>query len=180
MRDLPESVHAGIRAARAMDRDLRLRDFCERGLDEILHRVPADLALPAGKRRAVVGDGELEALRASCWLIVDSWEMESRLRRAFYRRKRREGRGLLRFLRVLLFKNTFHRRQQRERRAARRLLPSCSPFPLVKKSQHRAAAGLGVEPALQDHLRRGLVDDAALLVRLAAGFAQGTLRGDGG
>jgi hypothetical protein len=48
-----------------VNRDLRLRDARERGLDEILHRVAAGLALPAGKRRAVVGDGEPEALRAS-------------------------------------------------------------------------------------------------------------------
>ena len=43
-----------------------------------------------------------------------------------------------------------------------------------------AQHGLGVEPALQDHLRGDLVDDGAALFDVAAVFVEDALGGDGG
>ena len=55
MRDLPERMHAGIRAAGSLQPDRLFRHLFKRAHDEILHRVSAGLRLPAivmaGRRR---------------------------------------------------------------------------------------------------------------------------------
>src|SRR5579871_4847967 len=61
MRHLPERMHAGIGAARAMHTHIGAAGRLDRSLECALHRRMIGLKLPAGKRRAVIFDGELVA-----------------------------------------------------------------------------------------------------------------------
>ena len=90
--------------------------MAKRCFQVILDRVAVRLALPAGKRRAVVGDDEFQPVRHLLWRrIVERLELTARTLRA-------------------------------------------------------------IEIALQDHLRRDLIDEAARSSRLLAGIAQGAIR----
>src|SRR5262249_20131223 len=60
-RDLPECVHPGVRAPRAVYRNRRALEFRERVLEQALYRFSLGLPLPADEPGAVVGDGELES-----------------------------------------------------------------------------------------------------------------------
>src|ERR1700741_586167 len=61
MRDPPGAMHAGIGAAGAMHATLGARNRLRRRLQRALHGRVIGLELPAGKRPAVVFDGELVA-----------------------------------------------------------------------------------------------------------------------
>ena len=56
MRDLPQRMHAGVGAARAMDANLLAADRLDRGFQRALHRGAIVLDLPAAERRAVIFD----------------------------------------------------------------------------------------------------------------------------
>ena len=61
MRDLPERMHAGIGAARALDRHALAGQLLDRDFDLALHGHGVGLELPAGKRRAVIFDQDFGA-----------------------------------------------------------------------------------------------------------------------
>src|ERR1700722_11258248 len=61
MRDLPQRMHAGVGAARAMNPNRLAADRPDRGLQRALHRRAVVLKLPAAERRAVIFDGEFVA-----------------------------------------------------------------------------------------------------------------------
>lgn len=65
VRTLRERVNTGVGSSGAVHAQIRARDFRERMLEAILNRVATRLALPAIKRRAVVGDDELKPVRHS-------------------------------------------------------------------------------------------------------------------
>ena len=61
MRDLAARVHAGVGAPRALHQARFAGERFERRCQNALHGDPVGLDLPAGKRRAVIFDGELKA-----------------------------------------------------------------------------------------------------------------------
>src|SRR5947209_844657 len=65
MRTLRERMHAGVRAPRSVHANAFARHAREGALENILDCVAARLTLPAGERRAVIRDGELQPVRPS-------------------------------------------------------------------------------------------------------------------
>src|SRR3984957_5969860 len=61
MRDLPERMHAGVGAARAIDANLFAADRLDRAFQRALHRRAIVLQLPAAERRTVIFDREFVA-----------------------------------------------------------------------------------------------------------------------
>src|ERR1700694_6204994 len=61
MRDLPQRVHAGVGAARAVNANLLAADRLDRGSQRPLHRGAIVLDLPAAERRTVIFDDEFIA-----------------------------------------------------------------------------------------------------------------------
>src|SRR3979409_2306098 len=61
MRDLPQRVHAGVGAPRAVNANIFARARLDRGFQRALYRWAIVLDLPAAERRAVIFDGEFVA-----------------------------------------------------------------------------------------------------------------------
>src|ERR1700676_5225433 len=61
MRDLPQRMHAGVGAARAVNANLLAADRLDRGFQRALHRGAIVLDLPAAERRTVIFDDEFIA-----------------------------------------------------------------------------------------------------------------------
>src|ERR1700687_1260161 len=61
MRDLPQRVHAGVGAARAVNANLLAADRLDRGFQRALHRGAIVLDLPAAERCTVIFDDEFIA-----------------------------------------------------------------------------------------------------------------------
>src|ERR1700690_514011 len=70
MRHLTKCVDAGIRPARAMNRDSLLRDFPHGVVQSALNGRHAGLRLPAVKIRSVVSDRDFEVSHALTWIIA--------------------------------------------------------------------------------------------------------------
>src|SRR5258708_3135487 len=61
MRDLPQRMHAGVGASRAVDANLLAADRLDPGFQRALHRSAVVLDLPAAERAAVILDDEFVA-----------------------------------------------------------------------------------------------------------------------
>jgi hypothetical protein len=61
---LSQGMHTRIRSPGAVYLRRSIQDLHQRRFDVILDRVPVRLALPAGKRLAVIGDGQMEAFNS--------------------------------------------------------------------------------------------------------------------
>lgn len=66
MKNLSARVHAGVGAPASVKADFRLKKLREPALEMILHRIAISLALPAGKRSAVVCDKAFPARACRC------------------------------------------------------------------------------------------------------------------
>ena len=79
VRHLVQRVDAGIGPPRAMNAHVSPRNSGESLLQMILDRVSARLALPAGKGRSVVGDGEFQPIWHLLWRrLIDRFDPKSR------------------------------------------------------------------------------------------------------
>ena len=62
---LSEGMHSSVGAAGAVDADFLADDLKKGGLDLVLDRVAARLALPARKLGTIIGDDQFEASAAT-------------------------------------------------------------------------------------------------------------------
>src|SRR5258705_12792535 len=73
MRDLPQRMHAGVGASRAVDTNLLAADRLDRGFQRALYRGAIVLDLPAAERPTVIFDCQLVTGHWGNDLLQSSW-----------------------------------------------------------------------------------------------------------